>query len=172
MFQKIKDRIGWNWLFLIFILIIFFWIWIFNFSLSKIIFTDFINFFIKLLPVLFLVYFFIFIFSFVLETKKIKNFLENWWFFTKLFFSVFWWILSSGPLYLWYPLLKDLKNKWLTDGHIASFVYARAIKIPMIFLMISYFSLKFTIIFNVILFFLAFLIWPIFNILINKLWKK
>lgn len=172
MFQKIKDKIGWNWLFLIFISKIFFWIWILNFPLFKIIFTDFLIFFIKLLPVLFLVYFFIFIFSFILDTKKIKNFLENWWTVKKFFFSVFWWILSSWPLYLWYPLLKDLKKKWLTDGHIASFIYARAIKIPMMFLMISYFSLKFTIIFNIILFFLAFLIWPIFNILINKLWKK
>jgi hypothetical protein len=75
--------------------------------------------------------------------------------------------LSSGPVYLWYPLLKQLKEKWLSQWHIATFIYARAIKIPLIPMMIVFFGLKYTIIFNLVLFVLALIIW----VLIDFLWN-
>jgi len=58
----------------------------------------------------------------------------------KWFFVIVGGILSSGPIYMWYPLLADLKNKGLNYGLIACFLYNRAIKIPLIPLMIIYFS--------------------------------
>ncbi len=58
----------------------------------------------------------------------------------KWFFVIIGGILSTGPIYMWYPLLADLKEKGLTYGLIACFLYNRAIKIPLIPLMILYFS--------------------------------
>ncbi len=58
-------------------------------------------------------------------------------------------ILSHGPAYVWYPLLQDLRNKGVNDGLIITFLYARAIKIPWIPMMISYFGLSFTVIFSI-----------------------
>ena len=58
-------------------------------------------------------------------------------------------ILSHGPGYVWYPLLQELRNKGINDGLIITFLYARAIKIPWIPMMISYFGLSFTVIFSV-----------------------
>ncbi len=58
-------------------------------------------------------------------------------------------ILSHGPAYVWYPLLQDLRNKGINDGLIITFLYARAIKIPWIPMMISYFGLSFTVIFSI-----------------------
>ena len=49
-------------------------------------------------------------------------------------------ILSHGPVYIWYPLLKDLKDQGMRDGLIAVFLYNRAIKIPLLPLMIYYFG--------------------------------
>jgi hypothetical protein len=53
-------------------------------------------------------------------------------------------------------------------GHIATFIYARAAKIPFLAAMIFYFGLKYTIIFNLVLVFMALLI----GILINLIFKK
>jgi len=176
MLTKIKDKIGWNWLFFIITLLFFISFWFIDFEVFKKIFSDFYLWIKKILPILFLVYFFIFIFWFFLENKKIKNFLENWWFFIKLFFSLIWWIFSSWPLYLWYPILKQLKDKWLNESFLVIFIYARAIKIPLFMIMISYFWLNFTLIFNWVLIMNSILIWYIYylinNLTNNFLWKK
>ena len=57
-------------------------------------------------------------------------------------------ILSHGPMYVWYPLIEDLKQKGLEDSFIAMFFYARAVKLPILPLMIHYFGLKFTVVLN------------------------
>jgi len=53
-------------------------------------------------------------------------------------------IISHGPMYAWYPMLQDMKSQGLRDGLIATFFYARAIKLPLLPLMIDYFGLIFT----------------------------
>ena len=57
-------------------------------------------------------------------------------------------VLSTGPGYIWYPLLQELRSKGAKDGLIMAFVYARAVKIPWLPVMISYFGVKFTLIFS------------------------
>ena len=53
-------------------------------------------------------------------------------------------VFSHGPMYVWYLLIEDLKEKGLRDGLIAAFFYARSIKVPLLPLMIDYFGVKFT----------------------------
>ncbi|MFW6134227.1 MAG: permease [Elusimicrobiota bacterium] len=55
-------------------------------------------------------------------------------------------ILSHGPVYFWYPLIKDLSEKGMTRGHTAVFLYNRAVKIPLIPIMVHYFGIKFVIV--------------------------
>lgn len=57
-------------------------------------------------------------------------------------------ILSHGPMYAWYPLIEELKQKGLRDSLIAMFFYARAVKLPLLPIMIGYFGLTYTIILN------------------------
>ncbi len=53
-------------------------------------------------------------------------------------------ILSSGPIYVWYPFLAELKEKGtFTYGQIACFLYNRAVKIPLIPIMAAYFGWKY-----------------------------
>ena len=54
--------------------------------------------------------------------------------------------LSSGPIYMWYPLLKDLKKHGVKTGLLATFLYNRSIKLPFIPLIITYFGMSYTII--------------------------
>jgi uncharacterized membrane protein YraQ (UPF0718 family) len=58
-------------------------------------------------------------------------------------------IFSSGPIYMWYPLLADLKERGMRECLIATFLYNRAIKIPLIPMMIYYFGWVFTVILSI-----------------------
>ena len=49
-------------------------------------------------------------------------------------------IISVGPIYAWYPLLKDLKEKGAANDLIAIFLNNRAIKPFLLPVMISYFG--------------------------------
>jgi len=53
-------------------------------------------------------------------------------------------VVSHGPGYVWYPLLADLRVHGARNGLIVAFFYARAVKLPWLPMMISYFGLAFT----------------------------
>lgn len=55
-------------------------------------------------------------------------------------------ILSVGPVYVWYALLGDLKAKGMRSGLIATFLYNRGIKLPLLPLMVHYFGLQYTVV--------------------------
>ena len=57
-------------------------------------------------------------------------------------------ILSHGPGYVWYPLLQNLREQGAKDGLIIAFVYVRAIKLPWLPLMVTYFGLSFTLVYT------------------------
>ena len=49
-------------------------------------------------------------------------------------------IISTGPIYAWYPLLKDLREKGAGDSSIAIFLYNRAVKPFLLPVMVTYFG--------------------------------
>ena len=55
-------------------------------------------------------------------------------------------ILSHGPIYIWFPFLKELKAQGMTGSLAAVFLYSRAVKIPLLPVMAHYFGLLFTIV--------------------------
>lgn len=58
-------------------------------------------------------------------------------------------ILSMGPIYAWYPLLKELKARGMRTALVSVFLYNRAIKLPLLPLMIQYFGLGYTLVLGV-----------------------
>ena len=52
-------------------------------------------------------------------------------------------ILSHGPIYAWYALLRNLRDQGMKSSLIAVFLYNRAIKIPLLPLIIYYFGIPF-----------------------------
>ncbi len=92
----------------------------------------------KLLPTLVLVYVITFLFNlwgFKIGSLHARDLLHLW------LFSIVGGILSSGPIYMWYPLLSSLKEKGLKDRYIATFLYNRGVKLPLLPLMIQYFGI-------------------------------
>lgn len=49
-------------------------------------------------------------------------------------------IVSAGPIYAWYPLLKDLREKGAAHSLIAVFLYNRSVKPFLLPIMIAYFG--------------------------------
>jgi uncharacterized membrane protein YraQ (UPF0718 family) len=56
-------------------------------------------------------------------------------------------VVSLGPMYLWYPLLGRLREEGVGPALLASFLYSRAIKIPMLPFMTHYFGGPYTALF-------------------------
>ena len=60
-------------------------------------------------------------------------------------------VLSMGPIYAWYPLLADLREKGATGFHLANFLGCRAVKPFLLPLMVYYFGWAFTVVVNILL---------------------
>jgi len=118
----------------------------------------------KVIPIFILVFVLMTLSNYFINTKFIikhlrEKGLKRW------FFIIIGGILSSGPIYMWYPLLADLKLKGLSYGLIACFLYNRAIKIPLLPLAIIYFSWQYILILTIVMVFISI----IQGVLINKI---
>ncbi len=63
-----------------------------------------------------------------------------------VFYALIGGILSHGPMYAWFAMLQDMRSHGLRDGLIAVFMYARAVKLPLLPFMVDLFGLLFTVI--------------------------
>ena len=116
-----------------------------------------INIFVKLIPILFLVFGIMVLTNKYVTPKSASKYLGKTAGAKKWIISILFGIVSTGSIYMWYPLLKELKSKGVSYGFIASFLYARAIKPAMIPLMIYYFGLKFTIVLTAVMVLFSFI---------------
>lgn len=55
-------------------------------------------------------------------------------------------IISAGPIYVWYPLLKELREKGAGASPIAVFLYSRSVKPFLLPIMIAYFGWQYVVI--------------------------
>ena len=97
----------------------------------------------KIAPILVVVLFFMAVVNFFLKPQKLKKLLgkesgaKGW------LIALTAGVISHGSVYLWYPLLKEMQQHGMRPGLIASFIYSRAIKLPLLPLLVYYFGLKF-----------------------------
>ena len=158
-----------KWYFLWLVGLIYLSIYFINPKLFYTIGKDVIDIFLKqILLILILVFVFMFILNFFIRKDNVQKLIKDSSSKKKYTFSVIWWILSSWPVYMWYPFLQELKKHWLSYGHIATFIYARAIKLWFIPVMAVYFWLKYTIIFNLVLIFISIIIWLVIDKIIKE----
>jgi uncharacterized membrane protein YraQ (UPF0718 family) len=103
-----------------------------------------------------LVFLFMYIFNIFISEKLIKKYLQKEIKLKHYLIIAFVGILSTGPIYLWFAHLSRMKDQGMNNGLISLFLYNRAIKLPLIPLMIEYFSLKITIIISLLIFLFSF----------------
>ncbi|MBW2996928.1 hypothetical protein KY349_01155 [Candidatus Woesearchaeota archaeon] len=66
-------------------------------------------------------------------------------------------IISTGPIYLWYPLLNEMQKHGVRNGYVATFLYNRAIKPALLPLFIFYFGIAYTVVLTVVMLFASIL---------------
>lgn len=97
-----------------------------------------------IIPVLAVVYLMLFLSGLFITSKLVLKYMGEGKRRSGWLISIVSGIISSGPIYLWYPLLSDLKEKGMRESYIACFLYNRAVKIPLLPMMILYFGIRFT----------------------------
>ncbi len=155
------------WYFLMAIVFIYILLAVFKFSLFLSSCHLFYKIFIKIIPAFLLVFVLMGLTNYFITPQFITRHLKgsgikHW------LFVILGGILSSGPIYMWYPFLAELKSKGLDNGSIACFLYNRAIKLPLLPVAAVYFSWQYIIILTLVMVVLS-----VFQaILINKLLNK
>lgn len=110
------------------------------------------NLLIKIIPLFMLILVLMALMNFFLHRERIEK-----WFISKKglrrwVVAVFAGIISSGPIFMWFPLLRKLKDRGIEYGYISCFVYARsAVKLPLLPIFLAYFSLGYFIIIAVVM---------------------
>jgi uncharacterized membrane protein YraQ (UPF0718 family) len=107
------------------------------------------NIFLSIIPIFVIVIILMGVSNLFLKPKKVKKYLGEKSGLKGWFLSAAFGILSHGPIYVWFPLLKDLKSHGMRTGLVAVFLYNRAIKIPLLPVMIFYFGVYFVILLTV-----------------------
>ena len=105
----------------------------------------------SVIPILVLVFIMMVITNHFVTTKLAKKYLSKASGFSKWWIALVGGVISMGPIYMWYPLLKDLKEEGASYGFIATFLYNRAVKLPLLPMMIFYFGWSFTIVLTVVM---------------------
>jgi len=100
-------------------------------------------------PVLVFMFVLMFVLNLFISPQAVKRWLgqasrQRGW-----FIAVIGGIVSSGPIYLWYPLLAELRKQGMRTALAAAFLYNRAVKPALLPLLIYYFGLGLTIILTV-----------------------
>ena len=101
---------------------------------------------VKIVPILLMVILLTSLLNFFLQAKQIARHLgeesggKGW------FWALAAGVISHGPMYIWYPLLEDLRSHGMKDAFIVVFFASRTIKIPLLPIMIDYFGLTFTLV--------------------------
>jgi uncharacterized membrane protein YraQ (UPF0718 family) len=98
----------------------------------------------KVLPVLVLVFLLIFLIDFFINPKRVETYLGQKSGIKGWLVAIIGGILATGPIYAWYAVLSELKQKGMRASLVAVFLYSRAVKLPLLPLLVHYFGIRYT----------------------------
>ena len=135
--------------FLLFVVALFILLSIFDFENIPRIMDKFGTILYKIIPIFALVIVLTALINYFLKPKQVMKYFGKDSGKKGLIYALIGGVLSHGPMYAWYPMLDDMRKHGLKYGLIANFMYARAVKLPLLPFMIGLFGLTFTVIVNV-----------------------
>jgi len=135
--------------FLLFVVALFILLSIFDFENIPRIMDKFGTILYKIIPIFTLVIVLTALINYFLKPKQVMKYFGKDSGKKGLIYALIGGVLSHGPMYAWYPMLDDMRKHGLKYGLIANFMYARAVKLPLLPFMIGLFGLTFTVIVNV-----------------------
>jgi len=165
--MKFKDklrRLPGSWYFLISVIFIYLMFSIFNYEVYLSSLDFFGQIIYKIIPIFILVFVLMSLSNYFITPKFVMKHLKEKGI-RKWFYVIVGGILSTGPIYMWYPLLADLRRRGLSYGLVACFLYNRAIKIPLLPLAILYFSWQYILVLCFVMVFMS----VVQGVILNKL---
>ncbi len=144
--KKEQGKLKVQWIFLLMVILLYAVIG----SAKPLIFTASLEIFFKiasqLLPSLLLVLLFLFTANLFMDSKMVAKRLVEADGVGVWITAILAGLLSTGPIFLWYPLLAELRDKGLKNPLLVVFLYNRAVKIPLIPVLVHYFGLTYTLV--------------------------
>ncbi len=132
--------------FLMIVLAIYLIIALLNFSAARDAFYNFLLMFVKIIPILAVVFMVMVLVNLYFTKERTRKYLgaesgiKGW------LYAIISGALVSGPPYVLFPLLGELKKHGMKNSLLAVFLYNRNVKIPFLPAMIYYFGFNFTVI--------------------------
>jgi uncharacterized membrane protein YraQ (UPF0718 family) len=98
----------------------------------------------KIAPVMLVVLFFMILLNYLVRPQMIRKYLGKGTGIKGYLLAIAGGVFSHGPIFAWYPFLKDMKGEGMSSGLTSVFLYSRAVKIPLLPLMVAYFGIGYT----------------------------
>ncbi|WP_455222239.1 hypothetical protein [Kaarinaea lacus] len=146
-----KPKLSGKWLFLALVLLLYAIVALIDFPLAQESFYFFGNVVFQIFPVLLVVFGLMVIFNLILTPKRIESSLgkasgvKGW------LLALAGGVLATGPIYTWYVLVGELKKQGMQTSLAAAFLYSRAVKLPLLPLLVHYFGISYTLILTIYL---------------------
>ena len=105
-----------------------------------------VNLLLKLIPIFLLIIVLMGVINYYVNSKTILKYLGKGSGTLGWVLTITGGIISHGSIYAWYPFLKELRDQGMKSGLVAVFLYNRAVKIPLLPLMVYYFGYSFVIV--------------------------
>jgi len=105
----------------------------------------------KVIPIFIFVFILMVLVNYYISPQLIQKYFSKSSGIKRWFIAIIGGIISTGPIYMWYPILKELKQKGVNYGFIATFLYNKAIKPFLLPIMIFYFGWLYTIIITIMM---------------------
>lgn len=122
----------------------------------------------NIIPAFAFVFVLMVLFDYFISPQKIKKHIGKETGYKRWLIAVLAGIISMGPIYIWYSFLKDLRNKGASNGFVATFLYARAIKLPLLPILVVYLGIDFTIILIILLMIFSLLQGLLIDVIFDK----
>lgn len=116
-----------------------------------------------IIPILFIVIAFTTLVDYFINPQKIAKYLSNESGIKGWAIAAIGGIISHGPIFVWYQLIQDLRGKGMSSGLAAVFFYNRAIKIPLLPMMIFYFGWQFVVVLSLLMIIASFVVWKVMD---------
>jgi len=105
----------------------------------------------RVIPAFLLVFLLMVVINMFVQAKHVQDYVGKGSGVKGWLFAIISGIISTGPIYMWYPILKQAKANGARTALISTFLYNRSIKLPLIPLLISYFGFKYMVILTAVI---------------------
>ena len=141
--SKSKKNMG-KWYFLITVVLAYLSLYFFLPDKMVLILNFYVKLILQILPIFLLVYAIMVLTNYFVNNKVLQKYMGEEAGIKGWVISIITGIISMGPVYMWYPLMKDLQNKGIKNRFLVAFLYNRGIKLQWLPLLIQFFGWAFS----------------------------